>query len=136
MKILHDTRNNYFLWDTYEILRYIDKWNAYHDVVSSVKFDLISVIFLFTKIFIVKLTLGLFLRYSYNLCDFYHDILTDAIPYKKTCNVLENLFDGLSIILSFGNCVLLNIIAVCYSFYLVNEFQNLCFVNLLYLIKE
>ena len=45
----------------------------------------ISIIFWFTKNFIIKLTLGLFLRYSYNLGDFQPDILIEAILIKKAC---------------------------------------------------
>ena len=44
---------------------------------------MISVIFLFTKNFIIKLTLGLSLRYSYHLGDFHPDILIEAILIKK-----------------------------------------------------
>ena len=46
---------------------------------------MISIYFWFTKIFIVKLTLGLFLGYSYNLGDFQPDILIEAILIKKVC---------------------------------------------------
>ena len=45
---------------------------------------MISVIFWFTKNFIIKLTLGLFLRYSYILGDFQPYILIDAILLKKS----------------------------------------------------
>ena len=52
----------------------------------------ISVTFLFIKIFIIKLTLGLFLRYSYILGDFYPDILIEAILIKKqACNGFHHL---------------------------------------------
>ena len=44
---------------------------------------MISVIFLFTKNFIIKLTPGLFLRYFYILGDFQPDILIEAILIKK-----------------------------------------------------
>ena len=44
--------------------------------------------FWFTKNFIIKLTLGVFLRYSYNLGDFHPDILIKNSVYKK-----RNLFD-------------------------------------------
>ena len=43
---------------------------------------MISIIFWFTKSFIIKLTLGLFLIYSYNLGDF-TDIHIEAIHIKK-----------------------------------------------------
>ena len=46
---------------------------------------MISIIFWFTKNFIIKLTLGLFLRYSYILGDFPPDILIEAILIKKVC---------------------------------------------------
>ena len=45
----------------------------------------ISIIFWFTKNFIIKLTLGLFLRYPYILGDFHPDILIEAILIKKAC---------------------------------------------------
>ena len=45
---------------------------------------MISIIFLFTKNFIIKLTLGLFSRYSYILGDFHPDILIEAILIKKS----------------------------------------------------
>ena len=44
---------------------------------------MISIIFWFTKNFIIKLTLGLFVEYSYILGDFHPDILIEAILLKK-----------------------------------------------------
>ena len=44
---------------------------------------IISIIFWFTKNSIIKFTLGLFLRYSYNLGDFNPDILIEAILIKS-----------------------------------------------------
>ena len=46
-------------------------------------FIMISIIVWFTKNFIIKLTLGLFLRYSYILGDFHPDILTEAVLIKE-----------------------------------------------------
>ena len=43
----------------------------------------IMINFWFTKNFIIKLTLKLFLRYSYNLGDFHPGILIEAILIKK-----------------------------------------------------
>ena len=45
---------------------------------------MISIIFWFTKNIFIKLTLGLFLRYPYNLGDFHPDILIEAILIKKS----------------------------------------------------
>ena len=44
---------------------------------------MISIFVWFNKNFIIKLTLGLFLRYSYNLGDFHPDFLIEAILIKK-----------------------------------------------------
>ena len=46
---------------------------------------MILIILWFTKNFFNKLTLGLFLRYSYNLGNFHPDILIEAILIKKAC---------------------------------------------------
>ena len=53
---------------------------------------MISIIAWFTKNFIIKLTLGLFLRYSYILGNFHPDILIEDILIKK--RVLDNLFSS------------------------------------------
>ena len=79
--------NNYLLL----AISYLDKtfynWNAYH-VVSSVKdvpqgfrsfFGSLSILLSNSSKAFYYQTLGLFLRYSYNLADFHPDILIEAI---------------------------------------------------------
>ena len=91
MKISH-VHEKQLLFIGYLAETLINEIHSLSNLLLKIYLIMISIIFWFTKNFIIKLNLGLFLRYSYNLCNFHPDIPIEAILIKNACIYITTIF--------------------------------------------
>ena len=90
MKISH-VHENQLLSMSYLAETLINETHIMSHLLLKICLNRISIIFWFTKNFIITLTLGQFLRYSYILVDFHPDILMEDI--LKGLHTTRNILD-------------------------------------------